>query len=134
MKKGFTLLELIVVIVIIGILGTLGFTQYGRTIERTRTAEAKMLLGTVRRAQQAYKHEYGGYSSAMGNLAVEVPTTTCTSTHYFTYSSDGTTGTATRCTTGGKTPTAGTAYTITVTYSSGVWGGSAGYYYKSKIL
>jgi prepilin-type N-terminal cleavage/methylation domain-containing protein len=40
-KKGFTLLELIVVIVIIGVLATLGLTQYASMVERGRSAEAK---------------------------------------------------------------------------------------------
>ena len=32
MKRGFTLLELVVVILIVGVLATLGFTQYGRMV------------------------------------------------------------------------------------------------------
>ena len=127
MKKGFTLLELIVVIIIIGILATLGFTQYTKVIEKGRTAEAKAILGQMRTAQEAYMLEYGSRTAIIGNLSVEVPTS-CVSTHYFSYSTDATTGTATRCTVGGKTPNATASYTITLTYSTGVWGGTAGYY------
>lgn len=47
MKKGFTLLELIIVIIIIGILATLGLTQYARMVERGRGAEARQLLGNI---------------------------------------------------------------------------------------
>ncbi len=128
MKKGFTLLELIVVIIIIGILGTLGFTQYVRVVEKGRTAESKTLLGQLRSAQEAYKLEYGVYTSLIGNLAVESPTTTCTTTHYFVYSTSDTVGTATRCIASGKAPNSSAAYTVTLTYATGVWGGSAGYY------
>ena len=128
MKKGFTLLELIVVIIIIGILGTLGFTQYVRVVEKGRTAESKTLLGQMRSAQEAYKLEYGSYTATIGNLAVESPTTTCTTTHYFVYSTDATAGTATRCIASGKAPNSSAVYTVTLTYATGVWGGSAGYY------
>ncbi len=128
MKKGFTLLELIIVIIIIGVLATLGFTQYTRVIERGRTAEAKALLGQMRTAQEAYRQEYGAYTATIGNLSVEVPTA-CVSTHYFSYSTTAVLGTATRCGVGtGKTPGSATAYNITLNYATGVWGGTAGYY------
>ncbi len=53
-NKAFTLLELIVVIVILGVLATLGFTQYGRMVEKSRQAEAKMILGDIRKLTYAY--------------------------------------------------------------------------------
>ncbi|MEK6727608.1 MAG: type IV pilin-like G/H family protein [Candidatus Omnitrophota bacterium] len=127
MRKGFTLLELIVVIIILGILATLGFTQYTRVVEKGRTAEAKTILGTIRSAQEAYKLENGVYTGTIGNLSVEVPTT-CATTHHFSYNTTDTVVTATRCTAGGKTPQGSSAYTITLTYSTSAWGGTAGYY------
>jgi prepilin-type N-terminal cleavage/methylation domain-containing protein len=125
-EKGFTLLELIVVLIILGILATLGFTQYTRMVERGRTAEAKVILGTLRRAQFAYFFEYGAYGAAVSNLVVDVPTV-CVTTHFFTYASDGTTSAATRCTGSGKTPNTTTAYSITLSHA-GVFAGTSGYY------
>ena len=132
MEKGFTLLKLIVVIIIIGILATLGFAQYTKTLEKGRAAEAKLILGNLRSAEEAYYLENSAYATDVTLLAVNAPTA-CTTTHYFSYTSSGTTiaagiGTALRCTTGGKTPQAGTLYTINVTWASGGWGGTSGYY------
>ena len=127
MKRGFTLLELIVVIIILGILATLGFTQYTKMVEKGRTAEARVVLGALRQSQIAYYQEYATYGAAVTNLVVDVPTT-ATSTHFFTYAT-ATTGTSTamRNTSGGKLPASSTAYSITLGVA-GTWGGTAGYY------
>ncbi|MFA4988059.1 MAG: prepilin-type N-terminal cleavage/methylation domain-containing protein [Candidatus Omnitrophota bacterium] len=126
MNRGFTLIELIVVIIIVGILASVGMTQYTKLVEKGRAAEARLILGSLRTAEIAEYQENGAYAGVSG-LGVSAPTS-CASTHYFSYSCNSTTGTctATRCTTGGKTPQGGTAYTKTVDVD-GNWGGSAGY-------
>ena len=127
MKKGFTLLELIVVIIILGILATLGFTQYTKMVEKGRTAEAKAILGQLRSAQVAYYQENGAYGAGVGNLIVDAPTA-ATGTHYFIYSTANTGASqAVRCTTGGKSPISATLYTITLD-AAGAWSGTTGYY------
>jgi prepilin-type N-terminal cleavage/methylation domain-containing protein len=131
-RKGFTLLELIVVIIIVGILATLGFAQYGKTIEKARSTEAKMILGQLRQSEEAYYLENNAYTSDITTLAVNAPTA-CTATHYFSYTATGTAqaaglGSALRCTTLGKSPNAATAYNINVTWQAGTWSGTAGYY------
>ncbi len=129
MKKAFTLLELIVVIIILGILASLGFSQYVKMVEKGRSAEARMILGQIRTAQTAYALEYGAYAGIMSDLSVDMPTS-CTSTHYFYYSTNSVNGTAVRCSAGGKIPNAdaGSVYSITLNYSTGIWGGTSGYY------
>ena len=127
MRKGFTLVELIIVIIIVGILASVGISQYTKVIEKGRAAEARMVLGNLRTAEVAEMNENGVYVVA-GSLSVGAPTA-CANTHYFSYACVPTTGTctATRCLAGGKPPqsTVG-AYTKTLDIA-GTWGGTAGY-------
>ncbi|MFA4988060.1 MAG: prepilin-type N-terminal cleavage/methylation domain-containing protein [Candidatus Omnitrophota bacterium] len=125
-NKGFTLIELIVVIIIVGILASVGMTQYTKVVEKGRAAEARIVLGSLRTAEVAEYMENGAYAT-VANLGVAAPAS-CTTTHYFSYSCNSANGTctATRCTTGGKTPQAAASYTKTVT-PDGTWGGTAGY-------
>ena len=125
-KKGFTLLELIIVIIIIGVLATLGFSQYTKMIEKGRAAESRAILGTLRTEQTAYYLENGIYTAVITELGGGEPTA-CAVTHYFFYTCANTgTCTATRCSAGGKNPQFATAYTKTLTVA-GVFGGDAGY-------
>ena len=48
MRKGFTLIEIMIVIIIVGILATMGIVQYTKAIEKARGAEAKNFLGSLR--------------------------------------------------------------------------------------
>jgi len=126
--KGFTLLELIVVIIIIGILATLGFAQYTRMIERSRGAEARQVMGSIRTRAAGLWIERGDgltvsagtFSESMlgvGNLADEISNINpCTnvapsSNYLFWYNvapiaggggEVGFTATATRCTGAGN--------------------------------
>ncbi|MBU4148967.1 MAG: prepilin-type N-terminal cleavage/methylation domain-containing protein [Candidatus Omnitrophica bacterium] len=47
-KKGFTLIELLVVIIIIATLVSIALPQYAKTIEKARSAEASINIGTLR--------------------------------------------------------------------------------------
>jgi len=128
MRKGFTLIELIIVIIIIGILAAIGMTQYTKVVEKGRAAEARMLLGTLRSAEVAYYTENGIYAN-LDYLGVGAPTDCGTqTTHYFSYACDENAGTctATRCTTGGKNPP-GPAYDKTLNVATGDWTGTPGY-------
>jgi len=81
-KKAFTLLELIVVIIIIGVLGTIGFVQYDAAIWRSKTAEAIIILGSIRKAQEGYYLEYGIYAGSISSLSLDVNNT---KTKYFNF-------------------------------------------------
>jgi len=146
MKRGFTLLELIVVIIIIGILATLGFTQFQTMIEKSRGAEARMVLGDIRKAAAAFRLQYGTLGATashaawadadagIGAAAGDIPSA-CTTSHYFSYATAAAepviTITATRCGAGAGKPPGSATYgaltmTLTSTLTTGVdlWGGT----------
>ena len=91
MKKGFTLLELIVVIIIIGVLATLGITQYAKMIERARGAEARQVLGAIRtHAAAIYMQESTCANCTNANLGIGIDypgpaAANCTLFYYFWY-------------------------------------------------
>ena len=143
MRKGFTLLELIVVVIIIGILATLGLTQYGRMVERGRGAEAKSILGMIRSLGAAHYLEnnsltspaYDTTTAGIGTADDQIPSS-CRTSHYFSYGISATattlTATATRCGAagrGGNSPAAGRTLILTTTLPAGTdaWSGSGGY-------
>jgi len=56
-KKGFTLVELVIVIVIVGILSIISVPIYRGYVEKAMLTEGKTLIGAVGRAELAYHVE-----------------------------------------------------------------------------
>lgn len=71
-RRGFTLLELLIVVIIIGILGTLALPRFFRAVERARWAEARSILGALRTSQLTYRAQYGSYASSMDSLDMDL--------------------------------------------------------------
>lgn len=96
MKKGFTLVELIIVIIIVGILASVAMGQYAKVVEKSRYAEANTILGSLRSMQMAYYAEWSAYTTDIGVLDDNIPESN-SSDYFFIYScADTGTCTATR--------------------------------------
>jgi general secretion pathway protein G len=60
-RRGFTVLELLVVMAIIAILAGLGATGYGLARRQAKESRAKAQLETLRTALDEYRVEFGSY-------------------------------------------------------------------------
>ncbi|MFH0926872.1 MAG: prepilin-type N-terminal cleavage/methylation domain-containing protein [bacterium] len=67
-KKGFTLIELMVVVAIIGILATIAVPSYKHWIEKARINETKNNLARIRAAVTLYRSVEGIYPAMLQDL------------------------------------------------------------------
>ncbi len=56
---GFTLIELLVVVLIIGILAAVAVPQYNKAVEKSRLAQARVMLETIYKARDLCYLQYG---------------------------------------------------------------------------
>ena len=61
-KKGFTLIEVLVVVLMVGILSSIAVPQYRRAVERTRVAEVQTLLRSIYESRERIAWERGADS------------------------------------------------------------------------
>lgn len=64
-KKGFTLLELMIVLAIIAFLAVIALPNIMRFLAKSKRAEAMMYLSSIYTAEKAYWAENGTYSSSL---------------------------------------------------------------------
>jgi prepilin-type N-terminal cleavage/methylation domain-containing protein len=130
-ENGFSILELVVVVIIVGVLAVTGFPKYAATVERMRGAEARGILGLLRKRAISHRMEYGTINTftpayaGIGTGNDQIPgnaASSCRRSHYFWYdvvvSDPAVTMIATRCTGSGcsggsgKAPSAPIAFTL----------------------
>ena len=68
MKKGFTLVELVIVIIIVGILSIVAVPIYRGYTDRAKETEGKALLGSILTSQKVYYAEYDYFLTGLNSV------------------------------------------------------------------
>lgn len=74
-KKGFTLVELMMVVLIIGILVTIAVPNYSNAVERSKGSMAFSNIKTIRKAMLNYYSEYETFDADLAELGALVGAT-----------------------------------------------------------
>ncbi len=72
--EGFTLIELLVVIIIIGILSAIALPSFLNQANKGKQSEAKLYVGSINKAQQAYYTEKTNFATGILDLGVGIQT------------------------------------------------------------
>jgi len=86
-KKGFTLIELMIVVAIIGILAAIAIPNFLNYQCEAKQSEAKQSLGTIAKNQEAYVAEFNTYADKSSKLGFSVKGEG--SKRYYTYAYSG---------------------------------------------
>ena len=89
-KKGFTLVELVIVIVIVGILSVISVPIYRGYVEKAMMTEGKVLIGAIGKAELAYHVEHGYFLDTNGwtSYSSELDIDTSANKYFYSFSAE----------------------------------------------
>lgn len=85
-KKGFTLVELMVVIVIIGVLAAVALPKFADSINKSRASEVPKKLQEIAAQNSVREGETGYYTTDLGTAGLNITGLTSGGTKFFDYS------------------------------------------------
>lgn len=112
-KKGFTLLEVLIVVIIIGVLAAIALPQYSATLEKSKSAEAATNVGSIRTALDRYWYQNGSITTTISNLDIDDPNNVTNKLYTYSIADDGTTATTRVYTVTATRVSGGNTYTVT---------------------
>ncbi|WP_372518678.1 prepilin-type N-terminal cleavage/methylation domain-containing protein [Candidatus Ruminimicrobiellum ovillum] len=68
-KRGFTLVELVIVIVIVGILSVISVPIYRGYVEKAKMTEGKVLVSAIAKSELAYHVQHGYFYNTPGTIS-----------------------------------------------------------------
>lgn len=71
-RRGFTLVELLIVVAIIGVLSTIAVPTFRRMVQKAKKSEAKVGLGALYTAESAFFAEYNTFGNNLPQLGFEL--------------------------------------------------------------
>jgi len=82
-KKGFTMVELLIVLIILGILVAVATPMYLANVARSRASEAVAMMGTIRQAERETFQRSNVYTAAAGAAGLTTLGIPAETTQYF---------------------------------------------------
>jgi type IV pilus assembly protein PilE len=72
-RRGFTLVELVIVLVVAGVLAAIAFPSFQRAFVKSRRSEALTALSAIQQAQERWRSDKTSYAASLTNAASATP-------------------------------------------------------------